>query len=451
MDSGGFTLNAGVNPYALADRRQRLARRKVEGLPGVLAGLLPFVAAVAALPLLRGSFYAFLDGSEAFFVAGTGGIVTRIGLALAAGLALTTYTEVVRGPDRGIIDLHPLFPRAWLIARTRSIGAARLGWLGLALLFLVPLWPRIDALAVCAAVLAGAWAAGIGAALGVNLVAPRLAVEPSLAGVFDAIRGQNPRLQAALIYAPGVALAVSGSATVIASSGATAVLQGDARGLLAVAVPFGIAVGGWVVAARNARAMEALPALLGEIDAAWASAEAVDEARVVYLEWAVRWVPAAWRRDLQKDLRHLWRGLRSWVSGSWGLAALAALAGWSAEADARPRLAWVGGAGLLVLGFAGVRLAATDPEWLDAMLPARTRVIARIVAIFLMMQVVVLGGAAALGVRHGWSAVAILARLEGYAALFAALGAVAGLRLRGRGGVLYVPVGIVLWAMGGTW
>ncbi|MFZ5480270.1 MAG: hypothetical protein ACOZNI_26130, partial [Myxococcota bacterium] len=136
------------NPYALADLRQRRAHRRERGLRGTLAPLLPLLGALAAVPLLRDGFYRFVNGPEAAWADGFGGAVARLGLALAAALALSTYTAVVRGPDRGVIDVHPLRPSPWLRAKVAAIARARIGWLLLAGVLLAPLWPRVDALAL---------------------------------------------------------------------------------------------------------------------------------------------------------------------------------------------------------------------------------------------------------------------------------------------------------------
>jgi len=64
-----------------------------------------------------------------------------------------------------------------------------------------------------------------------------LATKPALAGVFDAIRGPNPRLQAALLYAPGVALALSGSATILAAWGAGRAVVGEPAAAALLLVP----------------------------------------------------------------------------------------------------------------------------------------------------------------------------------------------------------------------
>ena len=53
----------------------------------------------------------------------------------------------------------------------------------------------------------------------------------------DAVRGANPRPQAALIWAPGVALAIAGASVVVGAYGLTA----GGAGLGALGVPFATA------------------------------------------------------------------------------------------------------------------------------------------------------------------------------------------------------------------
>ncbi len=438
------------NPYLLADRRQRAARRRVEGALGVLGGTLPLAGAALAVWLAEDLYAALLGRSPAAYIVGFTGIVSRIGVVLAATLSLSTYSAVVRGPDRGVIDLHPLLPRPWLSARVLGIVQDRVGWLAIAAVFLLPLAGRPLALLLGAAVVLGAWCAGIGAGIGVNLAAPALAMRPALAGLFDAIRGPNPRLQAALLYAPGVALALAGTVTIFAAWGAGRALEGDMAGALALGAPLLVAGLGAGLAMRFAPAMSGIGAVLGEIDAAWATTEAAEDARVVYLEWLVRLVPAPLRLGLQKELRHLWRGHRGWVSASWGLAALAAIAGWTDLPEGPDRLAQTAGGALAVLGFAGVRLGASDPPWLDTLLPIPGRLVARTIAIAACMQVVVAMGATALAIRQGGAAFAPLVRLEFVAILLAGLSAWTGHRLRARGGAVYLPGALLLWALGGV-
>jgi hypothetical protein len=320
-----------------------------------------------------------------------------------------------------------------------------------AAVFLAPLWPRVDALLLGLLVAVGGWIAGIGAGLGVNLAAPGLAANPALAGVFDTIRGPNPRIQAALLYAPGVALALSGSATLAASWGATRVLEGDPAGWLGLGAPLLVAGAGWAMAVRAAPSTAGIGAVLGEIEGAWAQAASAEDARAVYLEWAVRFAPARLRLGLRKDLRHLWRAHRGWVGASWGFGLLAALAGWSASPAAPDETVRVGAAALGVFGLVGVRMGAADPRWLDEALPLPGRLPARALALVGAMQVVVLCGALALSVRHGLGPAALAAaRLELFAVLLAGVAAWAGDALRERGGLVYLPVALLAWSVGGT-
>ncbi|MDP2317582.1 MAG: hypothetical protein Q8P41_32150 [Pseudomonadota bacterium] len=440
----------GTNPYRLADRRQRLARGRLEGPLPRLARAAPLVGAVAAVWLSGGLYTTLLAGGPTAWAAGFTGLVARIGLVVGALLALTTYDALVRGPDRGVLDIHPLLPGPWLAARVEGLVRDRLPWLLVAAVFLVPVLPNTKAFGLGAIVLLGAWVAGLGAGLGVNLAAPGLATRPALAGLFDAIRGPNPRMQAALLYAPGVALALSGTATVAAAWGAGRLLLGDPVGALGLAAPFVVGALGVVLAVRSAPAMAGIGAVLGEIEAAWAQAEDPEDARAVYLEWSVRLAPAPLRLALRKELRHLWRSHRGWVTASWGLALLAGIAGWSSASDGIGRFAQVGATALAAFGYVGVRLGAGDPPWLDTFLPLRGRIPARALAVFSAMQVVVAVGTATLLVRQGSEAFGVFARLELLAVTLAAVAAWAGDALRARGGLVYLPAALLLWAIGGV-
>jgi hypothetical protein len=447
------------NPYARADARIRRARSREAGVATLLGAVVPLVAAGGALPLLSDSLYAFTRApSFAAYVDGATGVLVRVGIALAGALSMVTYADAVRGADRGVIDVHPLQAGPWLRARVRATLRARLGWLAVAAVLLIPLaWPgtgrgwRWDAYALALCATTGAWLAGVGIGFGVNLAAPAFAERPALAGVFDAIRGPNPRIQAALLYAPGVALALSGSAAVAGAYGASAVLAGAGFGWMLLCVPVALAAFGFLLASRHAAERARLPALLGEIDAAHAAAESPDEARAVYLEWAVRFVPAWLRRELHKDLRQLWRAERPWVTGSWLLALVSGLAGWTSSPDAHARSLVVAAGSVVVLGAVGVRLAVGNPAWLDAWMPAPARRWSRAAAVLLLVQPVVLAAACALMVRHGLTeALSVWVRLESVAAVCAAVAGVAGESLRARGFVVYVPAGLLAWAVGGA-
>jgi hypothetical protein len=440
----------GPNPYRLADRRQRAARARVASLTERLAFVLPILGTIGAVWLARDVYDAQLGGPPDTWSAGFTGVLSRIGLLLTAGLALSTYDAVIRGPDRGVVDLHPLLPRPWLAARLLALSRDRAAWLLPAGIALAPLWPRTDALLLGFVVLVGAWCAGIGVGLGVNLAAPSIGRAPAMAGVLDALRGQNPRLQAALLYAPGVALAIAGSATLLAAAGAGLLLEGDLRGVLGLAGPFVAAAFGLALADRAAPEMSSIGAILGEIEAAWALADTAEEARAVYLEWLVPRMPGSLRLPLLKELRHLWRGHRGWVTGSWGLALLSGLAGWTDASDGPQRLAQVGAASLALFAAVGVPLGAKDPRWLVELLPVPGRRPARVLALFACMQVILIAGVLSLGVRQGTAALLPLLRLEGVAVAVALASTWAGDRLRERGLAVYAPAALLVWSIGGA-
>ena len=427
------------NPYAAAAFRVTHARRRVEGFDPM--PMLVIAVAAAAVPLARGSLYRWVDGPALAFQLGFPGLVARVGLGLAALLCLTTYDALVRGPDRGVVDLHPLLPVPYLSARLAAIFRERAWWLLVAFTFLVPVWRHTDALVFGAVALTGAWVAGIGVGAGVNLAASGVAADAAWAPLLDAVRGENPRVQAAFLWAPGVALALAGVGTVVSTVGLGGLLSGvNVGSALLLVTPYAAGIGGVVLAFRSTAAMARIPAVLADIEATWATAEAAGDSSAVYLEWLVPRVPQALRAEFLKELRHGWRGLRPWLTGAWPLGFVGAAAGWTSDISGSARLAWVGTAGLAVVGFVGSRLAAEDPAWLDALFPRAGRAQARTLAIFAWMQPVIWPGVLAIALRQHTLLPAVV--LGGSAALLAA----AGSALRPR---YYVPTAVAAAASAG--
>ncbi len=337
-----------MNPYRVALGRARRA----QGFDVV--PLLSLVGGGLAGGLLQGEVYAFVPGlGSPAGASAAASLMGRLGLLLGAGLTLGTYDIVVRGPDRAVLDLHPLLPKPWYAARITESARVRLPWL---LAALGALWPLRDPLviALCAFVLAGSWFAGLGVGIGVNLAAPGVGLNPRWAGVMDAIRGVNPRLQAALLYAPGTALGIAGFGILGGAAGLGGCLRGQFDPL--IFAPWALGGVGLVLGRHNASAAARLPALLGEIDAAYAHADAPDEAHRVYLEWGVRFLPASLQPHVLRELRHVWRGQRGWATGAFGLAILAAFAGWSGQT-------WLALALVAVVCGLGLKLTEADPAW----------------------------------------------------------------------------------------
>lgn len=407
----------------------------------ILARFSPVIAACVALPFLRDSLLSFAMLSGVARSSGAVGAMVRVALLLAAFLALHAYDLVVRGPDRGVVDLHPMRAapyvraRLWRALREGAPAAMAAG------VVLLPVWPDLPTLLGGVALLLGAWGSGVALGVGVNLAAPALGADPRFADALDVVRGQNPRTQAALVWAPAATLAAVGLSLVAAAGGLDAGLRGDARGYLALGIPFVVAALGARLAFVSADTLARIPAVLGEVDAAYAAVEDAEEGRRVYLEWIVPRLPAVLRPELLRVLRHGWRAERTWLSASFLAAAVAAAAGWSANPEAGTRLVAVGGLAAVTLGLLGARLRALDPPWLSRLFPTWNARFASAIATFSWVQPVILAGCTTLLVRQGAAAAGACVRLEAVALAVAALGAT--LPVSG-----YVPAALVLWAVG---
>lgn len=419
------SIQTGINPYRRAFARAR-ASAGFDAVP-----LLSVLGGALAAGLVRDEVFDFAVGlptQTAMSAAAAAGLVGRIGLLLGAGLTLGTFDVVVRGPDRAVLDTHPLLPGPWYSSRITESARVRMPWL---LAALGALWPLGDvrAIVLCGFVLAGAWFAGLGIGIGVNLAAPGIGLNPRFTGVLDAIRGVNPRLQAALLYAPGAALSIAGIGILAGASGLEHALRGSLSPLLLA--PWALGAVGILLGRRAAPDAARLPALLGEIDAAYAFADAPDEAKRVYLQWAVRFVPAAIQVHLLRELRHIWRAQRGWATGAWGLALVAAAAGWAGQL-------WAAVGLVTVVAGLGVRLTSEDPAWIaESLGVSRGRVrAARAIAVAGVAAPVAIAGGLATALQRGAGALpAVLALV--LVSLIAPAAAV-------RAGRAYVPLAILL-------
>ena len=435
------------NPYRRAWSRRRRNRAKLDGAWAGLGILVPLGSAAGAAWLAKPVFMGFLVDPDPWV--GAMGLALRLGWLCCAAMSIRTYSALVRSPERTILDAHPADPPRLLRYLT-----LRCGWEGLPLLLgaIVLTWPVFAAgqaglaLAMAWVVLLG-WSLGLLVGLPVHLASVWVAESPALAGVLEVLRGSNPRLQTALIYAPGAVLLIGGVGTWFASVGVEALGKG-VDGALWTIVPFAlmaVAFAGTAPLARRWHFRTTL--LLAEIDARYAGLEDAEEARWVYMQWTVRVLPVATHMHVLKELRHGWRGHRSWVSGAWAIGILAAIASWTDAAGALERSAALGGAGMVLLGGVGVRLATTNPMWLDQWLdvPARSVYPARFWAIFCWLQAIVFPAALALTMRQGAArGLGLGLSLELLALLLALLGTGCG-RFRGRGWLFYLPPALLGW------
>jgi len=436
-------MSAQRNPYRAVFGT--LARRR----PERWRWWLPVLAAVAAAPLARPVLLSFLGqaaSSHSAWIAGLEAVTLRIGALMAAAMALHTYTDLVRSPDRPVLDAHPVDPRALLraIGLRTAIQRSYLPVVGAILLAPVlqvagPV-PWLGAVGV----IFGAWLAALGVGFAVHLAAVWAGLSSGLARVLDAVRGDNPRMQAALIYAPGVALLVVAISVVFSSAGLSYALSGRPDGWAFLAIPPALGLLGWFAAGPLAeRYYVRATALLTEVDGLVSGVDTAEEDASVYLEWLARGRP-----ELLRQLRQGWRSYRTWALGAWGLGVLGVLAAWSDEPGLHGRLLTVVGGCALLLSLLPPQLSKGDPQWLDEALGTRPPQVdrARFLVAFLYAQGAIIPPLAAGLLRHGAEVLFSVAMVEGVAALLIFASTRLARRMNERAAWWIGPIALVVWA-----
>ena len=404
----------------------------------------PLVLAVVLIPWIRPVFLHFLEAedpsSEGLF-----GILIRMGIVLIGWGAIGTYGVLVRSPEREVLAILPV-DAGRVALEACDDWMSRRAWVPLAAAtWLVPVglvrgW---DTWLACALALVGAFLVGTWVSAGVHMRAVLAAQDPALEGWLDLVRGANPREQAAFLWAPGVALALSALPAGLAMEGVRRFAEGSPAALVALVLPMVVAL--WArsrLCTWAAHSWYAASSILTDIDARYAEIEQEEDASAVYMDWAIRGLPSAVRRYALKDLRHGWRGRRSWLTATWGVAVLCALALWRRGGMDTGEGAMLLLGGAWMLGSVGVVMERDEPGFLRAWLPEdrRPRVMARACAVGLWLQPLVWLPVAAGLVRHGAEAAAWLVLWAGVAALAVSLVSGRASLGRERGLWAYVPL-----------
>jgi hypothetical protein len=407
--------------------------------------LAPVVAAVAAIPLAQDTLFGFLPSADLSldvdqWGAGLSAIATRLANLVAAVVILHSYSDMVRGPDRAVLDVHPVRSRELVMALAMHTLRSRLYLPAAVAVLLLPVGLRGSWVAYGGALglVFSAWLAGIGVGYLVNLGAVWSAYSDALAQVLDALRGDNPRMQAALIYAPGLALAMVGFSVELGSMGLEAALSGWTLGFLWLGIPMLLGGIAWAFVGRLADAYYVKASLLlAEVDGAWGAADIAESARVVYLDRLGHDRP-----ELRRALRLGWRGLRVYATGGWVAGLLIAVAGWGQPSRA---VFWGAGATVWVAAVAAL-MPARDPQWLDDALGVNAlRVwLARVVVALAYSVGVLAPVCAVLMLRHGAYAESL--GLLVVAVVCAVVSASAARRWRETAVWAYAGAALVVWA-----
>jgi hypothetical protein len=285
------------------------------------------LGAVAALAALVAGVVADAPRPDAV----ADGLILRAALVVVALVGLAVHGSVLRGSGREVLALLPVDPVDVVAAELVGVGWTAARAVVGAAIALAPLWWAWPALAAPGvAVIAAAAAASVGASSLALLGAIAVAEDPAWAPALDAVRGANPRAQAALIYALTPVVLGLGGLAAVASAGAVAAAKGSASGWLGTAA---LAACAPILLARVPSAARAswfqATLVLSEIRARYQGLVEAREALHVALDWTVRWLPARVARHALLDLRFGWRERRGRLVGAWAVAVAAVSVAWS--------------------------------------------------------------------------------------------------------------------------
>jgi hypothetical protein len=433
-----------VNPYI---RVHRQIRRNRGWRP---SGLFVVLGAALSMALAGDKLLWFLPQTgplppTADLATGLSAVALRIAALVASAVLLHSYTDLVRGPDRAVLDVHPVRPVALVTAIAWRCAVSRFYLVIVGAVMLAPVAWRgnVPAFLGGLALVFSAWLGALGVGFAVHLGGVWAASSPKMATLLNAIRGDNPPMQAALIYAPGVGLAIVGGGLVFASIGLEAAMRGWSWGWTWLAIPPVIGAAAWSQVPRLAAKHYVRASLiLAEVEGQWASRDQPIESHHVYMERLGQGRP-----DVLRALRQGWRNLRLFGTSAWVIGCICALMVWTDTA--LDRWLWLSGAGVLFIATIGARLAEGDPEWLNQSLGVKSSQVgrARMLVAWVYAQGVAIPMCAVALISHGTAAGPAVLSLCGLTIIGAALAALTGIQWRERALWAYGPTGLVLWAL----
>lgn len=298
-------------------------------------------------------------------------LLFRLAALITSAMALHTYSSVVRSPEHEIISIHPILGQRFLWhVLEETIRTTWIWWVGGAV-FLYPLVElgEYTAYVLSVLLLLGSWVGGIGAGYCINLGAIWVARSNRAHVLLDMVRGQNPREQAAFIYAPGVALVVVGLTLALAAGGLRAALSGLYMWGILIGLPYVMGLAGFGIALRLVQEeLLRVGSILVDIDAHWQGIEEGEDPNAVYLDWL-----AAGRPELLRALRAGWREYRLYPILSWCAGGLGGLLLWTGRVSEG---LWLAGFAMVGLGSLGWQLQRADPNWLGLALGVDARSVA---------------------------------------------------------------------------
>ena len=344
-----------MNPY------RTIAKKENQRRPRSWSSLILFVVSVFLAPFAAPALLHFLPQPNP--IPGMEGLAFRLSALVGAAVAMWSYQQIIRTPERAILGTHPIQPILWFYALFYKTIRSTWTW---PCTISALAWPLASAgyvkeyILMCGIVVIG-WVSMLCVSYSVHLGSVWVARSPQWGPMLDMIRGNNPREQAAFIYAPGFALFFCGMVMMLCSFSMDGVLQGYLPAIVLLLAPLGVAVASFFVA-RKLSMTQLVPAsaVLAEVDARWAMLEEGQDEEGVYLEWL-----AGERRELVRTLRQGWRSVRVWPMGIWALGLFAFVSGWTGALENALLFSSVGSIGGCTIA---VVLAQKNPIWLDQQL-----------------------------------------------------------------------------------
>lgn len=433
-----------TNPYRRARSLTRQRRAEHEGVAARVLRALFMVGSLAAVAMLvRATFLEFLDtGSD---VVALRGLWLRGGLVVLSMVGFRVHSTVLRGRSREILALLPVEPRKVVAVDLLDVARTALGWVAAVGVLCAPVALELGVAtwAKGMIVVAGAGALSITWSSIALLGAISVAEDPKWEDLLDALRGNNPRPQAAIIYALGPMVFIGGVVLDVAAGAAV----GDVP-LAVVALPWVLGAASYPMIGPLAdRVWFQATMVLEDIKARYAAVEDPEDAKRVYMDWTLRWLPAEVSRWAQLDLRHGWRTHRGTLAFMWVGALLAFGAGWSAAEGTPLRAGLVAGATGWWCGAVMLRMAAEVQPFLQQWLVVspQVRVAARVWTVSMWSVAPVCAAGLAVLIQLGPSAAALATAVAVVICLLAAI--TAALFATRVGTIPYAAVGAVVVAV----
>ncbi len=322
-------------------------------------------------------------------------VIFRYSIVLSAITSLICYQDIIRDPLRSILDPHPIRgEHHFYFALLQNTASKTLPYvLSISGLF----WPILIHKPELTNMFIGmvvsffsVWISSIFVGYAICLGAISVTKNPKAQPYLDAIRGSNPREQAAFLYVPGASLFCMGICVSFSSTALGYLLQskGGVAMWFWVTCPLGLGMIAFFAAKSWMNEFYAYGSLVrNDIDAQWNILDEQNkegEDTLVYLEFLAKNRP-----ELRRNLRQGWREFRVWSVFAWLVGCIAAFYLWRDQSDVALQFSL-----FAVLWIAGLstKLQNGDPSWLETQLtlPQFKIKTARAVVSFLYAQGVVI-------------------------------------------------------------